>query len=1247
MKKKLTLLAAIFVVMIACSMTAFASTAFTATNYKDGLGVELTPDKMEYEAGTTANLSVEVTNYNDYAVNNVKIQSVLPDGLRPADSDAEKSIGSLAAGQSLSLGLKVVKTKVEPAGSYAPSSNPSISSLPSASQSAVASLPAVTSQVSNPSTGGGKYTATAVVSVLSVLAVIFLLYLIRKKRKKGMLKKGISMLLVVAMLAPLAASLRAAAETAPGSSFNVSQTVMFDGSSYNLAATVTYDASSTAAGDSASYTRGQWVDLLLKKLGYDTDTVASHNSTESNYYGDSGSSEYGKEIEFAHGLGILPPPDNGGYVDPEQDVPLFEPDKKVTREFAAYTAITALGFTGDVTDSDSLSCKDADALTYPKQDALAIRQGFLSLQDGSFAPARDLTASEKASVFAAIDYINASAQVDTDKTAEYIKYAPNVVVDPLKAVTDYTLTDNSDGTYTVMLPTDNATHALAAGTVFVLPANTANPTGSAFKVSKVQQNDVSSVTLICTVPDDSDVLEQMQYSGATVVAADEIQAAPGVTVAYDKDGTIDMGDVVRNGISVSSNVVSEVSAPVDSTEAVSPGLITRAYAFDETNPSSDKKTEGDVAPISPQKSSGFQETPDSSAETTKSRIAPASRSVKAATLTAQQSTAADTGTQVSIPGNLSVEFEQKIDDDMTVSGSLEMSMPVITCKADIDFNPFASNHVKDLLLTMQQEATVTGKLTFASASHQFKTTDFSSNPAKKDGQIELFTSPSVLIADTGLTLRLVVYAKFTAQGTVSLSYKTEMTNGIEVQNGAVRLVHDASNHLDDMELKGSMKLGPTADIQLTFLNVVNLAGLDINAGVAADATFIEHTDVTPAIYCADGVIYLYGSMDLDDNSLVGMALKVVNESWSWEFWTADNSPLKWQVHIENGHLVSQCTYGQGKISGVVEDAERLTPLVGARVVLYEGDTPFKTIYTEFNGKYDISDLPAGSYTLKISATGRYTFTSTVDVTNSTTTYVETLLMVSRGDASSGAVSGRVIDAVTGASVPNVGYTVWKGWNNTSSNQVSSGTSADGNYAVSLPAGNYTVQFSKDGYTSNSVNVAIVAATQAEKDVTLSPSMIIPTNGTIRIVLTWGEIPSDLDSHLFGPTIDGSAQFHTCYYGKDYDDGTTQIANLDLDDTSSYGPETTTIYQADASGTYQFFVHDFSNRWSANSTALAQSGAQVKVYADNVQVAVYNVPTDKAGTLWHVFNYDAAAHRLTPVNTFSDNSAPTFDNIGNS
>ena len=152
---------------------------------------------------------------------------------------------------------------------------------------------------------------------------------------------------------------------------------------------------------------------------------------------------------------------------------------------------------------------------------------------------------------------------------------------------------------------------------------------------------------------------------------------------------------------------------------------------------------------------------------------------------------------------------------------------------------------------------------------------------------------------------------------------------------------------------------------------------------------------------------------------------------------------------------------------------------------------------------------------------------------------------------------------------------------------------------------------------------------------------------IRIVLTWGETPSDLDSHLVGPGINGGERFHTAFYQRTYyADGTYDsnsskyVADLDYDDTTSYGPEVTTIHML-RPGEYYFFVHDYSNRSSETSTEMAHSGATVKVYrgSSGTPINTFNVDPSSRGTYWNVFKLTIGSGgtiediTIDPINTY--------------
>jgi len=207
------------------------------------------------------------------------------------------------------------------------------------------------------------------------------------------------------------------------------------------------------------------------------------------------------------------------------------------------------------------------------------------------------------------------------------------------------------------------------------------------------------------------------------------------------------------------------------------------------------------------------------------------------------------------------------------------------------------------------------------------------------------------------------------------------------------------------------------------------------------------------------------------------------------------------------------------------------------------------------------------------------------------------------------VGGTVTDATTG--LPLSGVTVKSG-------NVSGTTDSAGKYALyKVPIANTSISASKSGYVTNTQTLSLVADEQKTVNFTLSPELA--QDEELRIVLTWGESPSDLDSHLLVPP-DAS---HLNGYEVDYrtkgidDPDEYPYAFLDVDDTSSYGPETITIFNT-LNHTYKYFVHNYSG-----SPEITTSNAIVQVYDRNGLRKTYNIPTSGNGRYWYVFDIDAS------------------------
>ena len=210
--------------------------------------------------------------------------------------------------------------------------------------------------------------------------------------------------------------------------------------------------------------------------------------------------------------------------------------------------------------------------------------------------------------------------------------------------------------------------------------------------------------------------------------------------------------------------------------------------------------------------------------------------------------------------------------------------------------------------------------------------------------------------------------------------------------------------------------------------------------------------------------------------------------------------------------------------------------------------------------------------------------------------------VSDGDYS---VAGIIVDAATGSPVPDAQLTFSQGFGSAAGGYETK-TGFDGRYRMSISeTGNYTVTVEKSGYITESFNIYVTGTFEIWNSFAISPTMGAES---IRFVLTWGASPSDLDSHLNGSTGSG-ARVAVSYSNQRVYNGETLIAELDVDDTNGYGPETTTLY--DTSGSCYFDVVDFTE-----SSGVGQSGAVVKIYKGNNLVATAVPPAD-VGFGWRV------------------------------
>ena len=172
-------------------------------------------------------------------------------------------------------------------------------------------------------------------------------------------------------------------------------------------------------------------------------------------------------------------------------------------------------------------------------------------------------------------------------------------------------------------------------------------------------------------------------------------------------------------------------------------------------------------------------------------------------------------------------------------------------------------------------------------------------------------------------------------------------------------------------------------------------------------------------------------------------------------------------------------------------------------------------------------------------------------------------------------------------------------------------------------GSYGVMFKKDRFITSKFVIEIDGGTMFYNNrFSISPVMDLKY---LRVVVDWGKKPKDLDAHMVK-----HHGYHISYQDmKASDDG---FAVLDRDDRDGYGPETITIKYVDNSGSYKFYVHDYSNKDSRNSDKLAASLACVKVFGNGQLLHIYYIPQNVKGIYWHVFDIENG--QIFPVNSVS-------------
>lgn len=320
-----------------------------------------------------------------------------------------------------------------------------------------------------------------------------------------------------------------------------------------------------------------------------------------------------------------------------------------------------------------------------------------------------------------------------------------------------------------------------------------------------------------------------------------------------------------------------------------------------------------------------------------------------------------------------------------------------------------------------------------------------------------------------------------------------------------------------------------------------------------------------------------------------------------------------------------------RASGIVRDASvtgSSSGIAGATVSFFdERGNQVAVGRTLLDGRFSV-EVPAGQIRIRVVADGFRPVNQSFRVqANAGGNFVVPTVFMTPLSKSLGSVSGTVRDVMTLAPIGSATVTLRFGANISTEDVVQETmTGSNGVFEFrDLIAGTFTAYFEADGYADDFLIIPVQGGvSRSGFDMSLNPEL---SSAGYRIVLSWGASPTDLDAHLFTPPISG-VPHHVFYLNRGATDR-PPFAFLDVDDITSYGPETITIMQV-FPGEYVYGVHQYSL-----SGSLTLSNAQVALYGNQGLLRTWSVPVNGSGTWWNVFKINGSTGMVTSVNTLGN------------
>jgi len=201
------------------------------------------------------------------------------------------------------------------------------------------------------------------------------------------------------------------------------------------------------------------------------------------------------------------------------------------------------------------------------------------------------------------------------------------------------------------------------------------------------------------------------------------------------------------------------------------------------------------------------------------------------------------------------------------------------------------------------------------------------------------------------------------------------------------------------------------------------------------------------------------------------------------------------------------------------------------------------------------------------------------------------------------------------------------------------TTSSGIFRGTAVEGECEIEVKKDGYITATKKINVSAPVSVGQGADISMSKILPP-GAWRITLSWGKYPTDLDSHIF---LGKNREKHV-YYARTAATATGTgglTVELDRDDTSSYGPETTTFFNVGKCTKKGYCLIYFEvENYTPNDGSIGESEGLITAYRGDKVEGTVKIPKSAGNAVkFIVFTLDATEGKEKIYQ--GDKSTPPF------